>query len=86
MEVVLYSLVQWIVVSGSFSNPGSLLGFFFFALSMYLYMNFYMKTSEKFKERKSVIVFLMIFFIVLTPAYAYFWGYFDIQLLPLSFG
>ena len=67
MEVVFYSFVQWIVVSGSFSNPGSFLGFLFFFLSMSLYMNFYMKRSKKFKKRKSVIVSVMILIIVLTP-------------------
>ncbi|HSR03365.1 MAG TPA: hypothetical protein VLM88_02095 [Proteiniclasticum sp.] len=86
VEVVLYSLLQWVLGSGSFSNPGSFLGFFFFSLSMYLYIDFYMKTSEKFKERKSIIVLLMILYIVLTLSYAYCWGYFDIQLLPLSLG
>ena len=85
MEVVFYSLFQWIVISGSLSNRGSFLGFFFFYLSVSLFINFYMKTSEKFKERKRVFVLLMILLLVLTPLYAYFFGYFDIQLLPLSF-
>jgi len=55
MEVVFYSLVQWIVVSGSFSNRGSLLGFFFFALSMYLYIDFYMKQAKNSKKEKVLL-------------------------------
>lgn len=81
-ELIVYSLLFWILTSGSTSNRGTFLGFVFFALSMFVTMTIWQKISERIPHSKAKVILVMLLFIALSVAYPLLWGYFDIKMVP----
>lgn len=83
LEVVAYSLIQWILLSGLTTNRTSWYGFMFLFLSVFFHISIYYNLKSRFINKKILIytfislnmVFSILLFILL--------GYFQISLTTL---
>ncbi len=84
IEVVIYSLIQWILISGLMTNRASWLGFMFFFLSIFLHTSIFSNLKMRFTNKKILIYTFISLNMVFSVLFLLLLGYFEIKLIPFS--
>lgn len=79
-DLIMYSIIQWILISGLASNKPGLIGYFFLMLSMLIYLKIFLDI-KKLTNSKLKSILLLLSCIIITFMCAFIWGYFEIKLV-----
>ncbi len=82
LEIIMYSLMLWIFVSGSLTNDLSLLQPLFFFLTTYLFVDYSGKLRKAKVNRGGKILCALLLF-ALSLGYYFLFGYFQLTLVHL---
>lgn len=82
LEIIMYSLMLWIFVSGSLTNDLSLLQPLFFFLTIYLFVDYSGKLHKAKVNRGGKILCALLLF-ALSFVYYFLFGYFQLTLVRL---
>ena len=83
IEVVVYSLIQWLLISGLMTNRTSWLGLMFLFLSMFFYNSIFYNLKVRFNDKKILKYTFIMLNIVFSVLFLCLFGYFEISLYPL---
>lgn len=83
IEIVVYSLIQWILISGLMTNRTSWYGFMFLVLSVFFHNSIFYNLKSRFKNKKILIYTFISLNMVFSVLFFIFLGYFQISLSTL---